>query len=126
MTKKVSQPRRRKEITSSVRQTVAAAPACPETPSFPIVGIGASAGGLEALEQFLRHVPAGSGLAFVIVQHLDPTHKGIMPEYLEPAVGKANWNVFAMAREGLRYELGDAFQKALRKRPTSMLWPATT
>jgi two-component system CheB/CheR fusion protein len=49
----------------------------------PIVGIGASAGGLEALEQFLRHVPDGSGLAFVIVQHLDPTHKGIMPELLQ-------------------------------------------
>ena len=48
-----------------------------------IVGIGASAGGLEALEQFLRHVPDGSGLAFVIVQHLDPTHKGIMPELLQ-------------------------------------------
>jgi chemotaxis methyl-accepting protein methylase len=53
--------------------------------SFPIVGIGASAGGLEALEQFLRHVPAGSGMAFVIVQHLDPTHKGIMPELLQRA-----------------------------------------
>jgi len=50
---------------------------------FPIVGIGASAGGLEALEQFLRQVPQGSGMAFVIVQHLDPTHKGIMPELLQ-------------------------------------------
>ena len=50
--------------------------------AFPIVGIGASAGGLEALEQFLRHVPADSGMAFVIVQHLDPTHKGIMHELL--------------------------------------------
>jgi two-component system CheB/CheR fusion protein len=37
-----------------------------------IVGIGASAGGLEAFEQFLAHVPASSGLAFVVVQHLDP------------------------------------------------------
>ncbi|AMV73747.1 chemotaxis protein CheB [Desulfuromonas carbonis] len=51
----------------------------------PIVGIGASAGGLEALEQFLRQVPVQSGLAFVIVQHLDPTHKGIMPELLQRA-----------------------------------------
>ncbi len=55
--------------------------------SFPIVGIGASAGGLEALEQFLGRVPAGSGMAFVIVQHLDPTHKGIMPELLQRATG---------------------------------------
>jgi two-component system CheB/CheR fusion protein len=36
--------------------------------------------------------------------------------YLEPAKGKANWNIFVMAREGLRYELSDAFQKALRKK----------
>jgi len=51
--------------------------------SFPIVGIGASAGGLEALELFLQNVPADSGLAFVIVQHLDPTHKGLLPELLQ-------------------------------------------
>jgi two-component system CheB/CheR fusion protein len=53
--------------------------------AFPIVGIGASAGGLEVLEQFLRHVPEKSGLAIVIVQHLDPTHKGILPELLQRA-----------------------------------------
>jgi len=50
---------------------------------LPIVGIGASAGGLEALQQFLGHVPEKSGMAFVIVQHLDPTHKGILPELLQ-------------------------------------------
>ena len=49
----------------------------------PIVGIGASAGGLEALEQFLAQIPVNSGLAFVVVQHLDPTHKGIMVELLQ-------------------------------------------
>jgi chemotaxis methyl-accepting protein methylase len=54
---------------------------------FPIIGIGASAGGLEALEQFLRHVPEQSGMAFVIIQHLDPTHKGVMPELLQRATG---------------------------------------
>ncbi len=48
-----------------------------------IVGIGASAGGLEALELFLKNVPPESGLSFVIVQHLDPTHKGIMGELLQ-------------------------------------------
>ncbi len=52
---------------------------------FPIVGIGASAGGLEALEQFLGHVPADSGLAFIIIQHLDPTRKGVMSELLQRA-----------------------------------------
>ena len=58
-------------------------PASPANVSFPIVGIGASAGGLEVLERFLGHVPAASGMAFVIVQHLDPTHKGVMPELLQ-------------------------------------------
>jgi two-component system CheB/CheR fusion protein len=53
--------------------------------TFPIVGIGASAGGLEALELFLKNVPLRSGMAFVIVQHLDPTHKGLMAELLQRA-----------------------------------------
>ncbi|MES2932324.1 MAG: chemotaxis protein CheB [Pseudomonadota bacterium] len=51
----------------------------------PIVGIGASAGGLEALEHFLQNVPEQSGIAFVIVQHLDPTYKGMLPELLQRA-----------------------------------------
>ena len=55
--------------------------------SFPVIGIGTSAGGLEALEHFLTHVPRNSGMAFVIVQHLDPTRKGIMPELLQRVTG---------------------------------------
>ena len=56
------------------------------TPSdLTIVGLGASAGGLEALEAFFRGVPADSGLAFVVVQHLDPTHEGLLPELLQRA-----------------------------------------
>ncbi|WP_341305209.1 chemotaxis protein CheB [Pseudomonas sp. TMP25] len=55
----------------------------PTEGAFPIVGVGASAGGLEALELFLGHVPPACGLAFVIVQHLDPTHKGILVELLQ-------------------------------------------
>ncbi len=51
--------------------------------AFPIIGIGASAGGFEALEQFLANVPEKCGMAFVIVQHLDPTRKGIMAELLQ-------------------------------------------
>jgi chemotaxis methyl-accepting protein methylase/PAS domain-containing protein len=54
-----------------------------EEEGFPIVGIGASAGGLEALEQFLGRLPAHTGMAFAVIQHLDPTHKGIMPELLQ-------------------------------------------
>ena len=50
---------------------------------FSIVALGASAGGLEALDQFLSHVPPASGLGFVIVQHMDPTHKGILVDLLQ-------------------------------------------
>ncbi len=50
---------------------------------FPIVGIGASAGGLEALEQFLENVPENSGMAYVVIQHLDPNQKGMLPELLQ-------------------------------------------
>ena len=48
-----------------------------------IVGIGASAGGLEALEDFFSHVPTASNIAFVVIQHLDPTHKDIIHELLQ-------------------------------------------
>ena len=50
---------------------------------FLIVGLGASAGGLEAFEQFFRHVPSDSGLAFVLVSHLDPSHASILTEILQ-------------------------------------------
>jgi len=49
----------------------------------PIVAIGASAGGLEALEQFFMQVPATCGVAFVVIQHLDPHHQGMLPELLQ-------------------------------------------
>ena len=50
--------------------------------AFPVVGIGASAGGLEALEQFFEHTPEQSGMCFVIVQHLSPDFKSLMDELL--------------------------------------------
>jgi two-component system, chemotaxis family, CheB/CheR fusion protein len=51
--------------------------------AFPVVGIGASAGGLEALESFFDHLPAAPGLALVIIQHLSPKHKSIMGQILQ-------------------------------------------
>ncbi|MDP2792519.1 MAG: chemotaxis protein CheB [Sulfurisoma sp.] len=73
-----------------------AKPQPPETPAsdvvsagkgpdarFPIVGIGASAGGLEAYEQFFRSLPAATGLAYVLVSHLDPGHVSILTEILQ-------------------------------------------
>ena len=61
---------------------VAPAKNVPDAP-FPIVGMGASAGGLEAFEQFFRSVPPDSGMAFVLVSHLDPSHVSILTEILQ-------------------------------------------
>ena len=49
---------------------------------FPVVGVGASAGGLEAFTQLLSALPADTGMAFVLVQHLDPMHESLLPELL--------------------------------------------
>ena len=55
----------------------------PARPGFHIIGMGGSAGGLEAFEQFFASLPADSGQAFVMVPHLDPAHKGMLPELLQ-------------------------------------------
>ena len=60
------------------------APVIPDAavPAFSVVGAGASAGGLEAFTELLRHLPPDTGMAFVMVQHLDPTHGSMLPELL--------------------------------------------
>jgi chemotaxis response regulator CheB len=65
--------------------TLARSRARQRRPQLTVVGLGASAGGLEALEQFLGSVPKASGLAFVVLQHLDPTRPGLVPELLQRA-----------------------------------------
>ncbi len=57
-----------------------------EEPSH-YVGIGASAGGLEAIELFFKHMPEDSGMAFVVVQHLSPDYKSLMVELLSKRTG---------------------------------------
>src|SRR5207245_5215324 len=54
----------------------------PGKPSFPIVGVGASAGGLEAFKQLLHALPVDTGMGFVLVQHLAPTHASNLAEIL--------------------------------------------
>ncbi len=82
-----TRPKHGKGLKPGGSTAVTQRPAASRTKSFPIVGIGASAGGLEALEPFLENVPANNGMAFVIIQHLDPTHQGIMPELLQRKTG---------------------------------------
>ena len=52
---------------------------------FPVVAIGASAGGLDPIVAFLANVPQESGIAYVVIQHLDPTQKAMLPELLQRA-----------------------------------------
>jgi two-component system, chemotaxis family, CheB/CheR fusion protein len=51
-------------------------------PPFPVVGIAASAGGLEAFTELIRHLPTDTGMAFVLIQHLSPDHESLLPEIL--------------------------------------------
>jgi two-component system, chemotaxis family, CheB/CheR fusion protein len=53
------------------------------TNQFPVVGIGASAGGLDAFRKLVKAIPEDSGMAYVLVQHLDPKHESLLPELLQ-------------------------------------------
>ncbi|HEX3626024.1 MAG TPA: chemotaxis protein CheB [Verrucomicrobiae bacterium] len=65
----------RKNSEDTNRPEAAASETTSAQNSFPIVGIGASAGGLEAFTELLKHLPEKTGMAFVLVQHLDPSHQ---------------------------------------------------
>ena len=70
------------------------------TEPFPVVGIGASAGGLEAVTELLKHLPAETGMAYVFIQHLDPHHKSNLPAILARSTGL----LVAEATDGVRLE----------------------
>lgn len=66
-------------------QKVNEADAFDDTGLFPIVGVGASAGGLSAFTKLLNALPADTGMAFVLVQHLDPKHVSLLPDLMSRA-----------------------------------------
>jgi two-component system CheB/CheR fusion protein len=72
----------------------------PRERDFPVVGIGASAGGLDAVRKLLDAFPASSGMAFILVLHLDPTHESLMVELL---AGHTKMKV-QQAADGVRLE----------------------
>ena len=73
--------------------------------AFPIVGIGASAGGLDAFRQLHAHVPSGADMALVLVQHLEPTRASLLSD----ALAKATSMKVAQARDGARVEPGHVY-----------------
>ncbi len=82
-------------------------------PSY-YVGIGASAGGLEALDAFFVHLPPDSGLAFIVIQHLSPDYKSLMVELLS----KRTRMPVRRAEEGLRVEPNTVYLIPPRKQLT--------
>ena len=76
------EPAAKKPVVPAATTRVAkrAAKSAPTPPNYPVVGIGASAGGLAAIEEFLAAMPTDEslGMAFVLVQHLDPDHKSLL------------------------------------------------
>jgi two-component system, chemotaxis family, CheB/CheR fusion protein len=77
-----SAPKKKKKKSSKKQKPETATPIAETSPAFPIVAIGASAGGLEAFSNLLRALPAAPGLAVVFIPHLDPTHESAMVELL--------------------------------------------
>ncbi len=79
---------RRKKLAGKKRSAAKHAPVHPSIPrstllaQFPTVGVGASAGGLEAFTQLLLNMPVTTGMAFVLVQHLDPQHESALAQIL--------------------------------------------
>ena len=72
---------------------------------FPIVGIGASAGGLEAYRQFFLNMPANPGMAFVLISHLDPQH----PSMLSDILSKSTSMAIVEARDGMRLSIDHVY-----------------
>src|SRR5438270_11633016 len=92
------EPGCREEKTANERaQTGHRSRSGPPPPAFPIVGVGASAGGLEAFTELLRNLPADTGMAFILVQHLDPTQTSILSD----ALGRVTSMPVQEVRDGL-------------------------
>ncbi|HEV8598362.1 MAG TPA: chemotaxis protein CheB [Gemmatimonadales bacterium] len=83
MPRKRAKPAERPSVAaSSPAQTEAESPERTPSLSFPVVGIGASAGGLEAFKEMLQALPVDTGMAYVLVPHLDPSHRSMLADIL--------------------------------------------
>jgi two-component system CheB/CheR fusion protein len=86
MTKKEKRPTKTLASHAKGQPSVAAkSSGATSRPTFPVVGVGASAGGLEACTALLKALPVNPGMAFVVVQHLDPHHESILHKLLSRA-----------------------------------------
>jgi len=81
---------------------------------FKVVAVGASAGGLESIEEFIRYIPAKTGYAYFIIQHLSPDFKSFMPEILSR---KTQMRVI-MAEDGMEFQANDVYLLPPKKNMT--------
>jgi two-component system CheB/CheR fusion protein len=81
MAQKPAKPNR--ELKTTDKKSEVAVIKTVKTKSFPIIGIGGSAGSFQSFEKFFTHLPADSGMAFVLILHLDPHHKGQVSELIQ-------------------------------------------
>ena len=100
MPKKSHAPRAKTAPGRSSRRSAPSRGAARRLSGFPIVGIGASAGGLEASRKLIGALPAGNGMAFILIQHLDPTHESMMVNLLTNHTAMT----VRQAAEGMRIE----------------------
>src|SRR3984957_8537700 len=84
---KSRRPRAKSSSASANAGAVAETPVAHRGLSFPVVAIGASAGGLAAFTALLKALPPKSGMAFVLIQHLEPSHESALTTLLGKATG---------------------------------------
>ena len=102
-----------------------------DSSNFLYVGVGASAGGLDAIEKLLSNIPENSGMAFIIVQHMDPTHKSglvniLIPLYYHESSTGRRWSS-SKARPCLYNSSQQRYEYSQRKTPVNgtprTTWP---
>ena len=94
----------------------------PGEAAIPIVGVGASAGGIEAFKGFFANMPPDCGLAFIVVLHLPNDRKSVLPEIL------ARWTKMPVTEvtEGLAVVANHIYVPPLRRRHNAAKWPAAS
>ena len=97
-------PPKRKPLNAAIQERDGGSPATMDE-DFVIVAIGASAGGLEAFTELVRALPTNTGMAFVLVQHLDPTHHSMLTEL----VGKSTSMSVTEVKNGMPVEANHVY-----------------
>jgi two-component system CheB/CheR fusion protein len=96
-----SRPAKKNSRPAAAKKTAAS----PDPDDFLIAALGASAGGMEAFSDFFRHLPADTGIAFVLIQHLDPTHESALAGLLS----KQTSMKVAEVTDGMKVEPNQVF-----------------